>query len=114
MAGYYRKFVLNVNFNWDDSCDISFNKLKSILISHPVLMSPNFSRDFELSIDASDTGIGAMLCQKDDLGESHPVAFFSKKLNEPQRKYSTIEKETLALIAALNHFEVYVTSNPGP
>ena len=77
-------------------------------------MSPNFSRDFELSIDASDTGIGAMLCQKDDLGESHPVAFFSKKLNEPQRKYSTIEKETLALIAALNHFEVYVTSNPGP
>ena len=129
LAGYYRKFVLNfsdivcpltnllkknVNFNWDDSCDISFKKLKSILISHPVLMSPNFSRDFELSIDASDTGIGAMLCQKDDLGESHPVAFFSKKLNEPQRKYSTIEKETLALIAALNHFEVYVTSNPGP
>ena len=129
LAGYYRKFVLNfsdivcpltnllkknVNFNWDDSCDISFNKLKSILISHPVLTSPNFSRDFELSIDASDTGIGAMLCQKDDLGESHPVAFFSKKLNEPQRKYSTIEKETLALIAALNHFEVYVTSNPGP
>ena len=109
LAGYYRKFVLNfsdivcpltnllkknVNFNWDDSCDISFNKLKSILISHPVLTSPNFSRDFELSIDASDTGIGAMLCQKDDLGESHPVAFFSKKLNEPQRKYSTIEKET--------------------
>ena len=129
LAGYYRKFVLNfsdivcpltnllkknVNFNWDDSCDISFNKLKSILISHPVLMSPNFSRDFELSIDASDTGIGAMLCQKGDLGESHPVTFFSKKLNEPQRKYSTIEKETLALIAALNHFEVYVTSNPGP
>ena len=129
LAGYYRKFVLNfsdivcpltnllkknVDFNWDDSCDISFNKLKSILISHPVLTSPNFSREFELSIDASDTGLGAMLCQKDDLGESHPIAFFSKKLNEPQRKYSTIEKETLALIAALNHFEVYVTSNPGP
>ena len=53
-----------------------------------------------------------MLEQKDSFVE-HPVAFFSKKLNEHQKKYSTIEKETLALILALNHFDVYISSNVG-
>ena len=104
----------NTPFIWDKKCEDAFNKLKAILISRPVLKSPDFGKEFELSIDASDTGVGAMLSQKDDNAESHPVAFFSKKLNEHQRKYSTIEKETLALISAINHFEIYVTSNPGP
>ena len=122
-----RKFVLNFSdlvcpltnllkkntpFIWDKKCD--FDKLKAILISRPVLKSPDFSKEFQLSIDTSDTGVGATLSQKDDNAESHPVAFFSKKLNEHQRKYSTLEKETLALIFAINHFEIYVTSNPGP
>ena len=67
---------------------------------------------FQLSIDASDVGVWAILEQKDSSG-GHPVAYFSKKLNEHQRRYSTIEKETLALILALNHFDVFVSSNVG-
>ena len=128
LTGYYRKFVSNfsdivcpltnllkknVPFIWDKSCEEAFLKLKSILISRPILKSPDFNKPFVLSVDASDTGIGAMLSQNVD-GEDHPIAFFSKKLNDYQRKYSTIEKETLALISAINHFEIYVTSNAGP
>ena len=46
-------------------------------------------------------------------GIEHPVTYFSKELNKYQRKYSTIEKETLALILSLRHFEVYVNASSG-
>ena len=92
----------------------SFHQLKAIITSFPVLRSPDFSKPFELSVDASDVGIGAMLAQPDNEGIKHPVAYYSKKITIAQQKYSTIEKETLGLILALSHFEVYLsgTSNP--
>ena len=80
----------------------------------PILMAPDFSKAFKLAIDASDIGVGGVLIQEDDQGIDHPVSFFSKKLNCHQQKYSTIEKETLALVLALQHFEVYVTAGQFP
>ena len=67
-----------------------------------------------MAVDTSDFGVGAVLTQEDDDGVDHPVAYYSKKLNIHQRKYSVIEKECLALILALLQFEIYVTSNIGP
>ena len=64
-------------------------------------------------VDASDVGVGSVLLQEFD-GCLHPIAYFSRKLNESQTKYSTIEKETLALILSLQHFEIYVTSSSSP
>ena len=52
-----------------------------------------------------------MLVQSDEEGIKHPVAYYSKKLTTAQRKYSTIEKETLGLILALSHFEVYLSGS---
>ena len=52
--------------------------------------------------------------QKDDTGIEHPVSYFSKKLSPCQRKYSTIEKETFAVIMALQHFEVYLSGGGNP
>ena len=92
----------------------SFNKLKAVITTFPVLKSPDFAKPFVLPVDASDTGVGAMLTQSSDDEIQHPVAYFSKKLNEAQKKYSTIEKETLALILALNHFEVYLSGATDP
>ena len=71
-------------------------------------------RPFKLSVDASDAGAGAVLLQDGDDGVEHPVSYFSKKFNPHQRVYSTIEKEALALILALKHFEVYVGSASAP
>ena len=79
-----------------------------------MLRSPNFKEPFELAIDASDVGVGAVLSQKDPEGTVHPVAYFSKKLTGPQTRYSTIEKETLGLILALEHFEVYLSGSCAP
>jgi hypothetical protein len=127
MAGYYRKFCSNFSiiaepltnllrkknkFFWTEQCQEAFEKLKAILKSTPVLAAPNFGQSFKLSVDASDVGVGAVLIQEDKNGVEHPVCYFSKKLNKHQRNYSTIEKECLALILALQHFEIYLSSAP--
>lgn len=125
MAGFYRKFVPNFatvaspltdllrkseKFVWTDSCTMAFEQLKAILSCEPILTAPSFSLPFKLVIDACDVGVGAVLLQEDNLGVDRPVAYFSKKLNPHQRRYSTIEKEALALVLAIQHFEIYVSS----
>ena len=52
--------------------------------------------------------------QEDGNGVDHPVSYFSKNFNKHQKNYSTIEKECLSLIFALQHFEVYLTSSHSP
>jgi hypothetical protein len=128
MSGFYRKFCSNfstlvvpltnllkknVKFVWSEACQQAFDKLKALLASEPVLMAPNFHKPFKLAIDASDVGVGAVLLQEDSTGVDKPVSYFSKKLNKHQKAYSTIEKETLSLVLALQHFEVYLTSASG-
>ena len=58
-------------------------------------------------VDASDKGTGAVLMQQDEKGIEHPVCYFSRKY---QNNYSTIKKETLALLLALQHFDVYLNT----
>ncbi len=59
------------------------------------------------------TGAVALLLQ-DENGIYHPLCFFFKKFNRHQCNYSTIEKESLALLLALKKFEVYVGSSSQP
>ena len=93
---------------------LSNDRLKAILKSAPVLLAPDFDKCFKLAVDASDVGIGAVLLQEDNNGIDHPVNIFSKKFNKHQKNCSTIEKECLALILAIQQFEVYLTSSTSP
>ena len=101
-------------FIWNDKCQNAFDKLKAILKSAPILLAPDFDKPFKLAVDASDIGAGAVLLQEDNNGVDHPVCYFSKKFNKHQRNYSTVEKECLALILAIQHFEVYLTPSGSP
>ena len=129
VAGYYRKFCpnfsevvspltnllcKNMKFSWSCHCEQAFQKLKAILQSTPVLMAPNFHKAFKLAVDASDIGAGGVLLQEDSQGIDHPVCYFSRKFNKHQRNYSTVEKETLALLLSLQQFEVYVSASSLP
>ena len=71
------------------------------------MMVPNFHKQFKLYADASDIGMGAFLLQEDSVGVDHSVCYYSKKFDCHQGNYSTVEKETLALVLSLQHFEVY-------
>lgn len=102
-----------IDFVWTDSCQQAFDNAKALLVNAPILAAPNFKNAFKLAVDASENGAGAVLLQDDDQGIEHPVCFFSKKFNSHQRNYSVIEKEALAMILAVQHFEVYLSSgNP--
>ena len=127
MAGYYRNFCLNfseiaapltnllskkVKFVWTDDCQMAFDKVKLLLQKSPVLKSPDYEKPFKLIIDSSDVGTGSVLVQEASDGLDHPVSYFSKKFLKYQKNYSVVEKETLGLVLALEHFDVYLGSAP--
>ena len=80
-----------MNFSWTKDCDESFKKIKCVLMNTPVLSSPpNFDKQFKLTVDASDIGIGAALFQESDDSVDRVVCYFSKKLTKSQKNYSTL------------------------
>ncbi len=93
---------------------IAFQAAKDLLSNAPILAAPNFNLPFMLQVDASKYGAGAVLVQEDAQGIEHPVSYFSRKFSKCQMSYSTIEKEALALLWAVQHFEVYLGSSVQP
>ena len=65
---------------------------------------PGFHETFFLQMDASDRGLGAVLSQLDDEGKDHPVAYYSRKLLPREERYSTVEKECLAIKLGVEAF----------
>ena len=62
----------------------------------------------------SDIGMGTVLLQEDSGGVDHPMCYYSRKFDSHQHDYSTVEKETLALVLSLQHLEVYLSSTIAP
>ena len=101
----------NKKFVWTDAEEAAFLDLKSRLASPPILRPSDFTLPFALAVDASDVAVGANLFQVVDNVE-HPVCYYSKRLNIHQQRYSTIEKEALALLLAIRNFSVYFSTHP--
>ena len=126
LVSYYRRFIKgfakvaeplhsltrkDVVFEWTSSCQDAFNVLREALTKAPVLAYPNFTREFRLETDASVKGLGAVLSQLQDDGKVHPVAYASRALSDPEKRYAVTELETLAVVWALNHFHAYLYGN---
>ena len=118
LASFYRRFVKgfssiaspltelikkDVPFVWGDEQEKSFQALKLMLSSSPLLQLPNFDKAFEIECDASGVGIGGVLMQ-----EGKPLAYFSKKLKGASLRYSTYDKELYALVRVLAHWQHYL------
>ena len=122
-AGYYRRFIQNfadiarplhrlteqyAAFKWSDESQSAFEELKQRLISAPVLAYPDFSKKFVLDTDASDLGIGAVLSQVDDEGREHVIAYASRLLSKPERRYCVTRRELLAVVVFTKHFRHFL------
>eukprot|EP00731_Ephydatia_muelleri_P006147 Em0003g395a len=123
LANYYRRFVQdfaamakplhrlterNAQFRWTTECQRAFDKLKSCLVSAPILAFPDFTRPFILDTDASDMGIGAVLSQIHDDGSEHVVSYASRVLSKPERNYCVTRRELLAVVTFVQHFRPYL------
>ena len=97
-----------VMFEWSDKCEESFQKIKSMLISSPLLIPPDLDKEFFLWVDACEDGFGAILEQVGDENLRHPVAYASRATNDAEKKYPPTKLEMAAIVFALNHFEVYL------
>lgn len=119
MTGFYRKFIkdyakvahpLIKYLKKDSKINIkdpqyieSFEQLKLLICSHPILKYPIYDKEFTITTDASDYAIGAVLSQ-----EGHPICYVSRTLNNHERKYSVTDKEFLAIVYSVNYFRPYV------
>jgi RNase H-like domain found in reverse transcriptase/Reverse transcriptase (RNA-dependent DNA polymerase)/Integrase zinc binding domain/gag-polyprotein putative aspartyl protease len=118
LANYFRKFILGISmlakpltdltkastpWGWQEAQQTAFDALKAALCSAPTLQMPDTAKPFTVICDASDFGIGAVLMQ-----DEHPVAYFSKLLNQAQRNYTVTERELLAVVEALKLWRNYL------
>ncbi|KAK3007068.1 hypothetical protein RJ639_016632 [Escallonia herrerae] len=77
--------------------------MKQAMSEDPVLALPDVSKSFKVHTDASDFALGGVLMQ-----ECHPEAYESRKLNEAERRYTTHEKELLAIVHCLRIWRHYL------
>lgn len=123
LSNYYRRYVENyaeiarplydlckkdVKYKWNEECDMAFNTLKNALSNPPVLIFPDFNEKFILHTDASNIAVGSVLTQG-EIPNDRAICYFSKTLNSAQTRYSTVEKELLAIILSVENFNYYLT-----
>ena len=122
-CNFYRRFIKDYShiarplfnltkketpWNWTMECNTAFETLQQTMIMSPVLMLPDHEKPFFLITDASNYATGAILEQRDALGWSHLIAYFSKSLQPVEWNYEIHDKELLAIIHALKHFQHYI------
>jgi hypothetical protein len=103
LASFYRKFIRNSNgiytpmldtvkkkhkyFNWTKEDEKIFKVLKERITEQPILVLPDFGKTFQVRCDASGVAIGVVLSR-----DNRPVSYFSEKMNDTKKKYSTYDK----------------------
>ena len=87
----------------DDTALTAFGRVKSALANATLLVHPQSASPICLMVDASDVAVGGVLQQLVD-NKWEPIAFFSKRLQPAEVKYSTFGRELLAAYLGIRHF----------
>jgi RNase H-like domain found in reverse transcriptase len=96
---------LEQKWEWGNQQQYSFETLKQIICSAPILIHANPDERFRIETNASNYIYGAILSQKDKVNQqNHPVTFFSKSMTPAERNYGISDKEALAIVKTLQHW----------
>jgi hypothetical protein len=123
-TGYYRRYIYKYAIIalpltqllkkselppvWTPSCTKAFETLKQKLVIAPILVPPNWDKDFDVYVDASNVAIGSILSQKDNDKHDHPIYFASRQLNAAEKNYSITERDALGMIFSVQKFRHYL------
>uniref|UniRef100_A0A3Q3GHN4 Gypsy retrotransposon integrase-like protein 1 n=1 Tax=Kryptolebias marmoratus TaxID=37003 RepID=A0A3Q3GHN4_KRYMA len=129
-ANFYRRFIRNysqtalpltaltstkIPFSWTPEAEAAFTQLKNLFANAPILIQPDPSKQFIVEVDASDTGVGAVLSQiSSQDNKTHPCAFFSRRLSPPERNYDVGDRELLAIKLALEEWRHWLEGAEHP
>jgi hypothetical protein len=111
--GYYRNFIkdyaqittpmeklLNKDskFQWIEKCQYKFDTLKKKMVTAPILVFLDCSKEFNVHVDASSIALGVFLAQPGVGDIDHPIAFDRRKLSTYEVNYTTTEREGLSML----------------
>ncbi|XP_052752398.1 uncharacterized protein K02A2.6-like [Galleria mellonella] len=88
---------------WDENHNKAFQRLKDLITKSPILCHYDNTKPLTLSVDASQSALGAVLLQC-----NKPIAYASKTLTDCQKRYAQIEKELFAILFGCQKFHQYV------
>ena len=98
----------NEPWKWGPEQETDFNRIKQMLTEGPCLAHYAKDKDNMVTTDASKTGLGITLWQKQDDGNINPIAYGSRYLNDTEKSYSIGELELLAVVWGLEKFRFYL------
>jgi hypothetical protein len=78
------------------------------MVIAPILVFPDWSKEFHVHVDASSISLGAVLAQPGEGEIDHPLSFSSRKISTAEVNYITTEQEGLAMVYALQKFRHYL------
>ena len=78
------------------------------MVTAPILVFPDWSKEFHVHVDASSIALGAVLAQQGKGEIDHPIAFSSRKLSMVEMNYTTTKREGLAMVYALHKYMHYL------
>jgi len=86
-------------FVWGETQRQAFCEAKKMLSKEAILAFPDFTKEFVIYTDASNYQLGGVITQ-----EGRPLAFYSRKLNDAQTRYTVTERELLSIVETLKEF----------
>ena len=103
-------------WHWGPEQELALKELKIAVQIAPVLMQPDYSLPFNISVDASDIGVGAVLWQvrrgPDGVLRPAAIAYASRRFSDRERAWPIGEKECMACKYGFEKFAGYITQHP--
>ena len=111
---FYDLLHENTPWKWTDEHKSLFQKLKMSLTSETELTIPNTKHPFFITVDASLIGLGAVLFQLNEQNKMKVISYNSRILNPQEQKLSTLDRELLGIVHALQIYEFLIIVSPHP
>ncbi|KAL0401756.1 UNVERIFIED_CONTAM: hypothetical protein Slati_4205500 [Sesamum latifolium] len=108
---FFKTLRKTKTFEWDASCQRTFEELKNYLTGLPLLVKPSPGHTIYLYLSATPQGISSVLIREKE-GKQLPIYYVSKVLNGTEGRYTPIEKMALALVTTARRLRPYFLSHP--